>query len=64
MTGTIKRVNLSKGYAFLTATGQDYFIHRSEMVNQDFELLWEGAPVEFEGVSTPKGLRATRVVRR
>ena len=65
MTGKIKMLNMDRGFGFVTAdSGDEFFLHQSEMTNRDFDLLFPGSIVEFEGVPTGKGLRATRVVRR
>lgn len=63
MRGTIKRIFSEKGFCFLVADRRDYFAHMS-VFNGDFYTASEGDPVEFDAVETPKGLRATRVMRR
>lgn len=63
LQGTIKTLMLGKGFGFVTAGGEDYFVHYSEMINRDFDLLSPGSLVQFEGVPTGKGLRATKVRR-
>lgn len=66
MRGTIKRVLEEEGYGFVshTATGTDYFFHRS-MLEIPSDLGWSRAleelPVEFEGIEGPKGPRCLAV---
>ena len=62
LTGKIYRVVKDKGYAWARIPGEkDYFIHRSELRNVQFESLVEGQSAEFTPVETPKGPRATEV---
>ena len=61
MTGEVKSYNTRKGYGFVVADGQDYFISHRE---------WQyrlppapGLKVEFVPIKTDKGLRATKIRR-
>jgi cold shock CspA family protein len=63
--GVVKSVKKSEGYGFVThsATGEDYFFHRSQVVDSDvpFEGLEVDDAVEFVPSDGPKGLRALNV---
>lgn len=50
-----------KGFAFIrTPDGRDWFLHRTELRNGIFDMLTEGAEIEFMPVpDAPKGPRAT-----
>jgi cold shock CspA family protein len=51
-------------YGFVRGDGgQQYFIHRTEFVD-DLTCLWPGDMVEFTPTMTPRGLRATTIRRR
>jgi len=61
-TGTVKWFNESKGFGFIEGDeGEDVFVHFSAIEGDGFRTLNEGARVEFEATSSPKGLRAERV---
>jgi CspA family cold shock protein len=60
-TGTIKKVQLDKGFGFIRdASGQEFFFHRSS-VQGNFEELWEGQRVSFDEEPSPKGPRAGNI---
>jgi CspA family cold shock protein len=60
-SGTIKRVHYDKGFGFIrTASGQEFFFHRSA-VHGDFEELRDGQRVSFDEEPSPKGPRAGNV---
>ena len=61
--GICKWFNREKGYGFLQReNGGDVFCHFSAIVGmQGYKFLVEGQTVEFEVVSTPKGLSAANV---
>jgi len=60
-TGTITKVVAERGFAFARdETGNDYFVHASDL-QMDFEDLSEGDRVTFESVRSPRGLKATKV---
>jgi cold shock CspA family protein len=63
--GTIKAIKKAEGYGFVThsATGEDYFFHRSEVRDSEvpFDMLQPDDEVEFEPTDGPKGLRALAV---
>lgn len=62
--GTVKWFNDSKGYGFISRTsGEDVFVHFSQIVGDGFRTLREGEEVEFELKETDRGLQAEQVVR-
>lgn len=63
MRGTIKTVFPDRAFAFIRGEDRlDYFFHRN--VNpRFFDEAVGGDPVDFEGETTERGPRATRVVR-
>jgi len=61
-TGTVKWFNESKGFGFIEADeGEDVFVHFSAIEGDGFRTLEEGARVEYEVASSPKGPRAEHV---
>jgi cold shock protein len=61
-TGTVKWFNDAKGFGFITAEdGTDLFVHFSAIQGSGFKSLPEGAQVEFEAISGPKGMQASNV---
>ena len=62
-TGKVKWFNDKKGYGFITPDdgGTDVFVHFSAIDSGGFTKLQEGARVEFEVTSGPKGLQAQAV---
>jgi CspA family cold shock protein len=61
MKGIVKRINLEKGYGFIraaSASGEEYFFHKSALKNVKIEDLEEGTEVEFEDSDGAKGPRA------
>jgi CspA family cold shock protein len=62
--GTVKWFNESKGFGFITKEdGEDIFVHHTSITGNGFKSLSEGQAVEFDVEKTPKGLRATNVVK-
>ncbi|MFW5748906.1 MAG: cold-shock protein [Chloroflexota bacterium] len=60
--GTVKWFNAEKGYGFITPeSGDDLFVHYSEIRGAGFRTLEEGAKVEFEITQGKKGLQASAV---
>jgi len=62
LKGQIKRLIRDRGFGFITAEdGSEVFFHRSALAEEDFDALEEGASVEFELETGPKGPRAVGV---
>ncbi len=62
--GTVKWFNNSKGYGFISPeSGQDVFVHHSEIQGDGYKSLDEGQAVEFEITQGPKGEQAKNVVK-
>ena len=60
--GTVKWFNAEKGFGFITAeTGEDVFVHFSEIKMNGFKVLQEGEKVQFDLAETPKGTLAQNV---
>ncbi|HBQ60410.1 MAG TPA: cold-shock protein [Balneolaceae bacterium] len=61
--GTVKWFHNSKGYGFIsTETGEDAFVHYSEIQADGFKKLRRGEEVEFILDEGEKGLNAKDVV--
>ncbi len=61
--GTVKWFNEQKGYGFIESeTGEDCFVHFSEIKAEGFKTLTEGQAVEFEQTEGKKGPQASNVV--
>ena len=61
--GTVKWFNGEKGYGFIAQeSGQDLFVHYSEIQSSGFRTLNEGDTVEFEVTDGKKGKQASAVV--
>ena len=62
MKGKVKKLIRDRGFGFITAEdGTEVFFHRSDLVGADFDVMEEGADVEFDLGTGPKGPRATNV---
>jgi CspA family cold shock protein len=62
--GVVKWFNAAKGYGFIQrSTGEDVFVHFSAIEMSGYRSLDEGAEVEFEVKTGPKGLQAESVTR-
>ena len=61
-TGTVKWFNDAKGFGFITTEGgEDVFVHFTAIQGNGYRSLQEGAQVEFEVTTGPKGLQAQNV---
>ena len=62
--GKVKWFNDAKGYGFIEQEGgEDVFVHFSAIQANGYRSLDEGAEVEFEVKTGPKGLQAENVSR-
>lgn len=63
--GRVKWFSNEKGYGFIEPEegGEDLFVHYSDIEESGFKTLEEGAEVEFETDSGPKGPRAVNVTK-
>jgi CspA family cold shock protein len=60
--GTVKWFNAAKGFGFIQReSGEDVFVHFSAIQSNGYKSLDEGARVEFEVTTGPKGLQASNV---
>tara|TARA_Y100001970_G_C14237231_1_gene862569 strand:+ start:739 stop:951 length:213 start_codon:yes stop_codon:yes gene_type:complete len=60
--GTVKWFNNGKGYGFIEReSGDDVFVHYSEVNGDGYKSLDEGQRVEFTVTQGDKGLQATSV---
>ncbi|MBI2335983.1 MAG: cold shock domain-containing protein [Deltaproteobacteria bacterium] len=65
LAGKIKWFNDMKGYGFITAleSGQDVFVHYSEIEENAYKTLSEGETVEFEVTEGTRGPQAIHVTK-
>jgi len=60
--GTVKWFNASKGFGFIARdSGQDVFVHQSDIQAEGYRTLEEGQRVEFQVESGDKGPKAINV---
>ena len=61
-TGTVKWFSNEKGYGFIRrASGEEVFVHYTDIVGDGFRSLKEGEAVDFEVVIGDRGPKAHRV---
>ena len=62
--GKVKWFNSKKGYGFIAAeSGDDVFVHYSEIQEEGYRSLNEGQDVEFEVEKDNKGFKAKKVTK-
>ncbi len=63
-TGRVKWFDNRKGYGFIEQeTGEDVFVHHTNIKADGFRTLNDGEVVKFDVIQGPKGLLARDVVR-
>lgn len=62
-TGTVKWYNSTKGFGFITPDDgeNDVFVHQTAIQCDGFRFLNEGERVDFDVVSTDRGVQAVNV---
>ncbi len=62
--GKVKWFDVRKGWGFIAQeSGEDVFVHYSNIKGDGFKKLADGDPVEFDIVQGEKGLHAENVMR-
>jgi CspA family cold shock protein len=62
--GTVKWFNDAKGFGFISReSGSDVFVHFGDIQDSGFKTLAEGQQVQFDVVESPKGPKASNVVK-
>ena len=60
--GTVKWFSNEKGYGFIEReSGDDVFVHFSQIAQDGYKSLEQGQRVSFEITEGPKGLQASEV---
>jgi CspA family cold shock protein len=63
-TGPVKWFDSKKGFGFILGpSGEDVFVHFSEIQGEGFRSLKDGEQVEYEVVRGERGLSAKGVMR-
>jgi cold shock protein len=64
-SGKVKWFDNKKGFGFIQQeeAGQDIFVHHSCIEGNGFKTLQEGEMVDFDVVTSDKGLKAQHVTR-
>ena len=63
-TGRVKWFDNRKGFGFIEQeSGEDVFVHYTNIDGAGFRTLEDGEPVQFEIVTGAKGLAAQKVTR-
>ena len=62
--GTVKWFSDTKGFGFNAQdSGTDVYVHHTAIQSQGFRTLHEGDKVQFDIEESPRGLRASNVVK-
>lgn len=62
MEGIVKSFSRNRGFGFITAaSGEEIFVHHSDIVDEAREYLVEGQRVTFSVAPTARGSRAVKV---
>ena len=64
-SGKVKWFDNKKGFGFIQQeeSGQDIFVHHTCIEGKGFKTLQEGEMVQFDIITSDKGLKAQHVVR-
>lgn len=63
-SGKVKWFDNKRGFGFIAQeSGQDVFVHYTNIVGSGFKTLNEGEEVSFDVVASEKGLKALNVER-
>ncbi|MBU4194169.1 MAG: cold-shock protein [Actinobacteria bacterium] len=63
-SGVVKWFNPEKGFGFIEReSGDDVFVHFSDIVSEGYRTLEEGDAVSFEVAEGDRGPKATNVTR-
>lgn len=63
-SGKVKWFDNKKGFGFIAQdSGQDVFVHHTQIAGKGFKTLNEGEEVRFEIITSDKGLKAQNVER-
>jgi len=63
MTGVVRWFDGSRGYGYITADGQDVFVHYSAITGNAIQNLLEGDRVEMVVEESLRGPQAVQVTR-
>ncbi|MBN1765646.1 MAG: cold shock domain-containing protein [Sedimentisphaerales bacterium] len=64
--GTVKWYNNRKGFGFISnnKSGQDVFVHYTQIMDEQAQSLLEGDTVEYEEIPGEIGPRAAKVIKK
>lgn len=62
-TGVVRWFDGSKGYGYISAEGEEVFVHYSAITGNGVKNLLEGDKVEFVREDSLRGPQATQVTR-
>ena len=63
ITGVVRWFDGSRGYGYISAEGQDVFVHYSAIMGSGLQNLIEGDQVELAVADSPRGPQAEQVTR-